>query len=504
MPQLQKRCLSLPVKGLPADRDSGRNSRMTESDSSPETTTTPTKRSLFGTDGIRGVANEPPLTAHLALAAGRALGREIRGQNPTGPEADAARPVFIIGRDTRVSGAFLESALAAGLASAGVDVQLAGVLPTPGVAHLVKTRGAAGGAMISASHNPFADNGLKFFDRNGLKLQDASEAVLEESILADLAGETHGQPSFPTGIKLGRISPLKGAERAYVDFVLSTLPPDFALEGWSIALDCANGAACHTSPEALRALGAEVHVFHANPNGVNINEECGSTHPEVIAELVKRTGAKVGISHDGDADRVLFCDETGSPLDGDELLCIAAMAALEAGTLKENTLVVTVMTNYGMEEALAPLGGKTIRTSVGDRYVLEAMLREGYNLGGEQSGHLIFGDFLQTGDGLLSALQILRVLAQSGQPLSQLRTSLRKFPQAQFALRVRHKPPLETLPRLQQAIREVEAALNGRGRVLIRYSGTEPKLRLLVEGPDAEALDGYLTRLTEIAQAELC
>ena len=465
---------------------------------SSTTSFSPPKRILFGTDGIRGVANEPPLTAQLAMAAGRAIGRQLQASR----KGDA-RPAFIVGKDTRASGEFLEMALSAGLASQGVDVQLAGVLPTPAVAYLVKTRGAAGGCMISASHNPFADNGLKFFDGRGLKLPDATEAELEAEILAELA---QGAVSVagPRGAEIGRVTPLAGAVTAYVQFVLSTLPREFNLEGWTIALDCANGASCVSSPAALRALDAEVHVFHAEPDGVNINEGCGSTHPERISELVLQTGASLGIAHDGDADRLLFCDETGDPLDGDELLCLAALALLEERGLKHNTLVVTVMTNFAMEEALAAKGGKVVRTSVGDRYVLEAMLANGYNLGGEQSGHLIFSDYLSTGDGLLSALQILRVLAASGKPLSELRRCLAKFPQAQRNMKVARKPALETLEKLQQTIREVDAALAGRGRVLIRYSGTEPKIRLLVEGPDAALLEQYLGRLAAVVEQELC
>jgi phosphoglucosamine mutase len=457
------------------------------------------KRTLFGTDGIRGVANEPPLTPQLALAAGRAIGKQLHARAHEG----GPRPFFVIGKDTRASGDFLETALAAGLASQGVDVELAGVVPTPAVAFLVKSRGAAGGCVISASHNPFFDNGLKFFDGQGLKLPDATEAELEADILAEL-GRGGELTAGPRGAEIGRVTHLSGAAAAYVDFVLSTLPKDFSLEGWTIALDCANGASCHTSPAALRGLGAEVHVFHADPNGLNINESCGSTHPERIAELVQQTGARIGLAHDGDADRLLFCDELGSALDGDELLCLAALALLEERALKHNTLVVTVMTNFGMEEALAAKGGKVVRTSVGDRYVLEAMLAQGFNLGGEQSGHLIFSDYLSTGDGLLSALQILRVVAASGKPLSEVRKALAKFPQAQKNLKVARKPPLDTLAKLQQAIREVESALAGRGRVLVRYSGTEPKIRLLVEGPDAALLEKYLSRLALVVEEELC
>jgi phosphoglucosamine mutase len=438
-------------------------------------------RRYFGTDGIRGRAGEEPITADFAEKLGRALVHVLA----------IDRPVVAIGRDTRASGPMLEEALARGIASAGGDVRLLGILPTPGVAAYVVDHGLAAGAVISASHNPAHDNGLKFFSGDGFKLPDETEFAIEQQLDAS----TKGAP--------GLITPTTDAKDGYVRHALSSLPPSFSLRGLNIAVDCANGAAFETTPAALRALGADVHVFHAAPDGQNINAGCGSTVDGEISRLVKETGAQVGLSHDGDADRLLLCDETGDPLDGDELLAMAGLDLLRRGELPGHTVVATVMSNLGLDEAIEQAGGKVVRTAVGDRYVLEAMRAGGGVLGGEQSGHMIFLRHGTTGDGLVSALQIFRLMAESGKPLSELRKVLHKYPQAQRAVAVKAKPPLETVPEVQAAIAAAEQALAPRGRVLVRYSGTEPKLRILLEGRDAALLEDHADRIASAVQAVL-
>jgi len=432
------------------------------------------KRRYFGTDGIRGRAGETPITAEFAEKLGCALVKVLGVENP----------VVAIGRDTRASGPMLEEALARGITSAGGDVRLLGVLPTPGVAAYVVENRLAAGAVISASHNPAHDNGIKFFSGDGFKLPDETELAIEQQLDA----------SAPA-VAPGPIGKVDDAVSRYVAHALKSLPPDFSLRGLKIAVDCANGAAHETTPQALRALGADVHVFHAAPDGLNINADCGSTVAGEISRLVKETGAQVGLSHDGDADRLLLCDETGDPLDGDELLAIAGLDLLARGELPGKTIVATVMSNLGLDELFESRGGKVVRTAVGDRYVLEAMRAGGYVLGGEQSGHMIFLRHGTTGDGLVSALQILRVMKESGKPLSELRRVLTKYPQAQRAVKVSSKPPLEELPQVQSAIRAAEEALAPRGRVLVRYSGTEPKARILLEGREATVLEEHADKI---------
>lgn len=438
-------------------------------------------RRYFGTDGIRGRAGETPITAEFAEKLGRALVR-VLGKK---------KPVIAIGRDTRESGPMLEEALARGIASAGGDVRLLGVLPTPGVAAFVVANRFDAGAVISASHNPAHDNGIKFFSGDGFKLPDATELAIEQQLEGPATGGA------------GAVAALDHAARQYVAHALRSLPAGFSLHGLKVAVDCANGAAFETTPAALRALGAEVHVFHATPDGGNINAGCGSTVSHEISRLVKETGAQVGLSHDGDADRLLLCDETGDPLDGDELLAMAALDLLRRGELAGQTVVATVMSNLGLDEVIEQAGGKVIRTAVGDRYVLEAMREGGFILGGEQSGHMIFLRHGTTGDGLVSALQIFRLMAESGKPLSELRQVLRKYPQAQRAVTVKSKPALESVPALQAAMTAAEQALAPRGRVLVRYSGTEPKLRILLEGRDAGLLETHADHIADAARQSL-
>ena len=439
-------------------------------------------RRYFGTDGIRGRAGETPVTAEFAEKLGRALVR-VLGQ---------INPVIAIGRDTRSSGPMLEEALGRGITSAGGDVRLLGVLPTPGVAAFVMANRLDAGAVISASHNPAHDNGIKFFSGDGFKLPDATEFAIEEQLDAESASGT-----------AGTVSVIEDAARLYVAHALRSLPVDFSLHGLKVAVDCANGAAFETTPAALRALGAEVHTFHASPDGDNINAGCGSTVSREISRLVMESGAQVGLSHDGDADRLLLCDEAGDPLDGDEVLAIAALDLLRRGELAGNTVVATVMSNLGLDEAIGQAGGKVIRTAVGDRYVLEAMRQGGFILGGEQSGHMIFLRHGTTGDGLVSALQIFRLMVESGKPLSQLRQVLRKYPQAQRTVAVKSRPALESVPAMQAAVTAAEEALGPRGRVLVRYSGTEPKLRILLEGREREMLEAHADRLAEAARQSL-
>jgi phosphoglucosamine mutase len=444
------------------------------------------KRQYFGTDGIRGRAGQYPITAEFAVKLGRAAAMVLGGRT--------AAPLIAIGRDTRASGPMLEEALAEGIISAGGSVKLLGVLPTPGVAALVVQNGWTAGAVISASHNPAADNGIKFFSGDGYKLPDETEWAIEQAI---------DRGSTETAAGQGSIEPFDGAVDLYVAHALRSLPEGFSLSGLKIAVDCANGASFQSTPAALRKLGATTSVFHAAPDGRNINLECGSTEAAEICRLVRETGANVGLSHDGDADRLLLCDETGDPLDGDELLAMAGLDLLRRSELAGDTVVATVMSNLGLDEAIEQAGAKVLRTAVGDRYVLEAMRAGGFSLGGEQSGHIIFARHGTTGDGLVASLQIFRLMAESGRPLSELRKVLHKYPQAQRAIAVKSKPPIGELPRVSSVIATAEQALAPRGRVLVRYSGTEPKLRILLEGRDAAVLEKHADLIAAAVQSAI-
>ncbi|MEZ0296971.1 MAG: phosphoglucosamine mutase, partial [Candidatus Methylacidiphilales bacterium] len=410
---------------------------------------------LFGTDGIRGTANAYPVTPEIALKLGQAVVREFHLQ-PNGP------PV-LIGRDTRISGSMLEHAVAAGVCSMGCNALLAGVLPTPAVAYFLKRLPAAAGIVISASHNPYADNGLKLFQGNGYKCDDATE----DRISAFLQGRTgitmdpFGSGSDrdlsegrPAGLAVGSVQRMEYAESRYADSMAKDWK-HLDLSGMRIAVDAANGAACRTTPLVLQDLGAEVLPIHNEPDGSNINDGCGSTYPEVISCFVRECGAHIGVSHDGDADRVTVCDETGSALDGDEVLTILATDALQQGRLRHDTVVATVMSNLGLDEAITGLGGKIVRTAVGDRYVLEAMLAKDLNLGGEQSGHIILRDHNTTGDGLVTVLALLEIMRRTRKPLSELRTRLHKYPQMLINMPVRLRVPIESLDEVAAAMRSV-------------------------------------------------
>lgn len=429
---------------------------------------------LFGTDGVRGVVNEfltPELAYHLGRAAAAYFG------------ARKKRPVFLIGRDTRISGAMLESALAAGICSVGGDVIIAGVIPTPGVAYLVKQHGWEAGVVISASHNKFSDNGIKFFDNQGFKLPDAVEDELEE--LCRRTGEN--ELNRPTGADIGRIVYNDDLAHEYARFVESTV--DTSLEGLTIVYDGANGAASVVGPEVLRTLGVNVIPINVDPDGININENAGSTHMEGLREAVKKYGADAGIANDGDADRCLFTDENGNDLDGDQIMLLCARHLKEQGRLAKNMIVGTVMSNIGFHKAAHELGMETCQTAVGDRYVLERMRADGYSIGGEQSGHVIFLDYNSTGDGLLTAVQMLSIMKQTGQKLSELAGIMTKYPQLLVNVRVVTKTGWEDNPLIQAEISEATRELGDEGRILVRASGTEPLIRVMAEGSNQEQLE---------------
>ena len=452
------------------------------------------EKKIFGTDGVRGVANVEPVTAETALKLGRAAAHVFMRLNPrTIPEG--TRPKIVLGKDTRLSGYMLENAMVAGITSLGVDVLLIGPLPTPGVAYITRSLRADAGIVLSASHNPYEDNGIKFFRHDGYKLDDQVEEEIESLVFS---GDV--ESVRPTAGKIGRAKRIDDALGRYVEFAKRSFPRGMSLEEMHVAVDVANGAAYKSTPCILRELGARLTVAHDEPDGTNINAKCGSTHPQEIQRLVKESGADVGITHDGDADRVLLCDENGEIVDGDEILAIAAIDLLRADHLEQNTLVATVMSNFGLDETVSAAGGKVLRTKVGDRYVIEEMLQRDLNLGGEQSGHIIFRDFSTTGDGIVSALQVLRIMHETGQPLSKLKACLKKYPQAQRNLNVKSKPPIEQLKEVIRLRDEVERELAGKGRVLLRYSGTEPKIRLLIEGREFEQIDRHANRIADAIQ----
>src|SRR6266496_271883 len=455
------------------------------------------QKKIFGTDGVRGVANVEPVTAETALKLGRAAAFVFAELNPRRTPA-SARPKIVLGKDTRLSGYMLENALVAGITSLGVDVLIIGPLPTPGVAYITRSLRADAGIVLSASHNAYEDNGIKFFRHDGNKLDDQVEEKIEQLVFT---GEIDS--IRPTANKIGRATRIDDALGRYVEFAKASFPRGMSLEEMRVAVDVANGAAYKSTPCVLRELGADVVVAHNQPNGMNINDGCGSTHPEEIQRIVEISSADVGITHDGDADRVLLCDENGDIVDGDEILAIAALDLLNAGRLTQNTVVATVMSNFGLDETLAAKGGKVIRTKVGDRYVIEEMVQRKLNLGGEQSGHIIFRDFTTTGDGIISALQILRIMHKTGQPLGKLKTCLKKYPQAQRNLPVKEKPPLSELSTVMKLVNEAEKELSGKGRVLLRYSGTEPKIRLLIEGRELDQIDKQANRIADAIQSAI-
>ncbi|CAF0698752.1 phosphoglucosamine mutase [Candidatus Methylacidithermus pantelleriae] len=445
---------------------------------------------LFGTDGIRGVANRPPMTPELLLRLGRVLSQQV------GQAKRRAR--MLVGRDTRISGPLLEAAFVAGALSAGSEVMLAGILPTPAIAMLTRELGFDAGIVVSASHNPYPDNGVKVFLADGFKGDRAFEQTIES-----LLEQSDSEEDRPVGSSVGRVTLLPQAQELYLSLLKRVWPKNRNLRGLRIVVDCANGATYQTTPRLLEELGAEVYAFHREPNGVNINFHCGSEHPQGLCEAVLACEAHLGVAHDGDGDRLLLCDETGSLLDGDDVLAIVGRFYLEKGKLAQNTLVATVMSNLGLDECLAQAGGRVVRTPVGDQHVVAAMRNGGFNVGGESSGHFIFLDYATTGDGLLSSLLLLQIMLETGQPLGQLRRCLHKYPQVVRNFPVSAKPPLEEIPGLSQALEGARRELGSEGRVLLRYSGTEPKLRLLVEAKDEIKLHNVEKALTQFLSSAL-
>jgi len=447
-------------------------------------------RKLFGTDGVRGVANQDPMTSEMALRIGRAAAHVFRDST--------RRHRVVIGKDTRLSGYMIESALTSGLCSMGIDVLLVGPMPTPGIAFLTRSLRADAGVVISASHNPYEDNGIKFFGRDGFKLPDAVEAAMEDLIFS---GAIDG--IRPTAAGIGKALRIDDALGRYNEFVKSSIPKGMDLTGLKVVVDSANGAAYKIGPRILVELGADVIALYDQPNGSNINQGCGSLHPEMISRAVVANGAHVGIAYDGDADRVVLCDENGKVVDGDAVMAICALHMIRQGRLRHNTVVATVMSNLGLEHAVREAGGRLLRAAVGDRSVMEMMLEGGYNLGGEQSGHIIFLDHNTTGDGLITALQVLAIMKQDGRPLSELAACMRTYPQVLVNVQVKEKRDLAAAPAVARRIAEIEKALEGSGRLLVRYSGTEPKLRIMLEGDDEAVIRRYASDLADLVRKDL-
>jgi phosphoglucosamine mutase len=444
---------------------------------------------LFGTDGIRGVANEPPLMPDLAYRVGRELAATLAAQH------GSEQVRVVIGRDTRRSGPLLEAAMVAGLLSAGADCFAVGVLPTPGIALLTRALDGHGGIVLSASHNPFEDNGIKLFSSEGTKFPDAWEAQIE----ARLAGGDTAPRARAAGI--GRLVTYDRAEKYYVDFLTRCFPLE--LGRLTIALDCAHGATYRVAPAVFRRLGARVVTTCVRPDGTNINAGCGALHPEGLQRRLTAAGADVGFAFDGDGDRLISVDHLGAVRDGDYALAIAARHMAGRGRLKGNTVVTTVMANLGLDEALTAAGIGIVKTQVGDRYVHEEMMRVGTNLGGEQSGHLLFPDYAPTGDGILSALAILAVMRETGETLASLAGCLRKFPQVLVNVPVTRKPPIDSLTGVAEQIRVFEGEMNGTGRILVRYSGTEPLARVMIEGADETRIRAMADELASTIRREL-
>lgn len=452
---------------------------------------------IFGTDGVRGTANIEPVTAETALRLGRASAHVFK--NLELQSRGRGKHKIVIGKDTRLSGYMLENAISSGILSMGVDVIFIGPLPTPGVAYVTRSLRADAGIVITASHNPYTDNGIKFFRADGYKLDNAIEEEIENLVFTGAIEKVS-----PSSDQIGKALRIDDALGRYIEFAKSSFPKGLTLEGIKIVLDCGHGAAYKSSPSVLHELGAEVIVVNNQPDGTNINENCGSMHPQAMCRKVVEHGADIGIAHDGDADRVLLCDETGTLIDGDDIMAIAAMEMLSENSLAERTLVATVMSNAGLEAAIQRAGGRMLRTAVGDKNVIDAMLTHGYNFGGEQSGHLIFRDHGTTGDGLVAALQILRILKAKDQPLSKLAKCWTRFPQLVTNVKVREKKPIEQLDGVSRLVAEAEKELQMQGgRLLLRYSGTEPKIRLLVEGSDAQALEKWSKQICGAIQNQI-
>ncbi len=446
---------------------------------------------LFGTDGMRGLANTYPITAEVALKTGKAiaavLNRDGRGN----------RLRAIIGKDTRLSGYMLETALTSGLVSMGMDVLLVGPVPTPAVAHLTRSMLCSVGIMLTASHNPYDDNGIKIFDRNGFKLSDALEAQIEAAVLGTELDSSHIRSA-----DIGKAYRVDDARGRYIEYAKNTIGNQ-DLHGMKLVLDCANGAAYQIGPWVFRELGAEVTKLGVEPDGLNINTGCGALHPQNLAAAVRDQKADAGIALDGDADRVVFCDAAGNVVDGDRIMAICAAELQAAGRLSNNTLVVTTMSNLGLHEAMRTRGIRVETTDVGDRHVIDRLRAGGHSLGGEKSGHFIFMDHATTGDGIISALQVLKLMKRQGAGLRELANCMTEYPQRLVSLPVAARRPLADLPGLSAAITACEAELAGRGRVIVRYSGTEPLIRILVEADNGDAVERWIEKLGQAVKKEL-
>ena len=447
-------------------------------------------RRLFGTDGVRGTANVEPMTSETALRLGRALAHVSKRSQ--------RRHKILIGKDTRLSGYMLETAMASGICSMGVDVLLVGPMPTPGIAFLTRTLRADAGVVISASHNPFPDNGIKFFSQSGFKLPDELEVEIEHLVQSDSIDAPR-----PTATEIGKAFRIDDAVGRYNVFVKNTFPRHLTLDGLRIAVDCGHGAAYRVGPEVLEELGAEVFALGITPDGENINQECGALHPAALQAAVRRHRAHVGVALDGDADRAIFVDERGEVVDGDGVMAMLAGDLAARGELKQSTLVTTVMSNLGLHLAMRERGIRVITTPVGDRNVVEEMVRGGYNFGGEQSGHIVFLDHNTTGDGLITSLALLALMVEKGRPLSDLARIVRRVPQVLLNVRVTEKREVGSVPALASAVADAEATLGEGGRVLVRFSGTEPLLRIMVEGESESDIRNLAEAIAQTARRAL-
>lgn len=445
---------------------------------------------LFGTDGIRGEANRYPMNAEMAFKVGQAVTYLLRKEHH--------RTRIIIGKDTRISGYMLESSLEAGISSMGGNPYLVGVLPTPGIAFIANSMRADAGIVISASHNPYEDNGIKIFGGNGFKLSDEKENTIEDLMLGGKLAEL-----LPHAKEMGQAYRMEDANGRYVVFLKNTFPRDFSMEGMKIVLDTANGATYRVAPEAFTELGAEVDVIHNTPNGLNINDKCGSQHTDDLKKKVLETGAAIGLAFDGDGDRLIAVDEKGHEITGDQILLICSRMLKDEGKLKNDLLVSTVMSNLGLRVACKKYGYRHHAAKVGDRYVLEDMLSMRGIIGGEESGHMIFLNHHTTGDGILTALQLIAAMTKAGKPLSELAKMMDVYPQKLINVNVKSKPDISTVPELREAISQVEHELGDEGRILIRYSGTQNMCRVMVEGPSAAVTEKYCTQLAELVEKVL-
>ena len=445
---------------------------------------------LFGTDGIRGVANEYPITCEMAMDIGRAVAHLFR--------AGTGRSKIVIGKDTRISGDMIEYALVSGICSMGVDAALTDVLPTPGIAYMTSSMGANAGIVISASHNPYYDNGIKIFNQDGFKLSDEKEEEIEHIILNE-------KPDLmcKTVRDTGKAFKIDDAVKNYINFLKSALPEGFSLNGMKIVIDCANGATYQVAPELFKELGADIESIYTEPDGKNINENCGSQHPEALMEIVLKKKADIGLAFDGDGDRLIAVDEKGNVTTGDQILAVCANMLKLKSKLNNNMVISTIMSNMGLKVALKDLGIEHMMTNVGDRYVMEQMISSGSVLGGEDSGHTIFLNHHTTGDGILSALKLIESMKFESKPLSELKKIMRVFPQALINVTVKSKPEISSLTAVQEAIRLVEKDLGEKGRVLVRYSGTQPICRVMVEGPTEKETQRYCEQISDVIQKEL-